>query len=224
MKREDGTVFELPPVARLDSVFESKGVSDDSRVVVYFGRDWISPTARVYLTLDYLGFGERTFILDGGMGSWVVAGHPVTAERPPERRGSFTPRPRPDIVADVTWLSGHLSDPEIALIDSRNREFYTGEGLGNSVRAGHILGARSMPFTGLVDDSGHFKSREELTKMFADHGMDDGKTMVSYCHIGQQASLTYFVARYLGYDARMYDGSMNEWSRKPELPVVAGDE
>jgi thiosulfate/3-mercaptopyruvate sulfurtransferase len=43
--------------------------------------------------------------------------------------------------------------------------------------------------------------------------------VVSYCHIGQQATVLYFVARYLGYDARLYDGSLEEWSRHAELPV-----
>jgi thiosulfate/3-mercaptopyruvate sulfurtransferase len=34
------------------------------------------------------------------------------------------------------------------------------------------------------------------------------------------SSVNYFVARYLGYDARLYDGSMFEWSRRTELPVA----
>jgi len=45
---------------------------------------------------------------------------------------------------------------------------------------------------------------------------------VTYCHIGQQASLGYFVARYLGLTARLYDGSFEEWSRHTELPVATG--
>jgi len=44
---------------------------------------------------------------------------------------------------------------------------------------------------------------------------------VSYCHIGQQATLLYFVARYLGLSARLYDGSFQDWSRRFELPVVS---
>ena len=37
--------------------------------------------------------------------------------------------------------------------------------------------------------------------------------------IGQQASLLYFVARYLRYDAHLYDGSFQDWSNRSELPV-----
>jgi hypothetical protein len=30
----------------------------------------------------------------------------------------------------------------------------------------------------------------------------------------------WFVAKYLGYRPRMYDGSMEEWGRRAELPVA----
>ena len=224
-RREEGSVvLELPSVAHLDSVFESVGISDDSRIVVYYGGDWISPSARVYLTLDYLGLGNQTSIMDGGMQAWVGEGNPTTSAQPAQRKGSFNPQPRPDVIVTLEWVKENLENPAIALIDSRNTEFYTGEDLGNSVRRGHLPGARSVPFTEMVDDSLRFKGKAELREILVAGGLSDERTAVSYCHIGQQASLTYFVARYLGYEARMYDGSMNEWSRYPDLPMVAEEQ
>jgi thiosulfate/3-mercaptopyruvate sulfurtransferase len=44
--------------------------------------------------------------------------------------------------------------------------------------------------------------------------------VVAYCHIGQQASLLWFVATYLGYEARIFDGSFQEWSGTERLPVI----
>jgi thiosulfate/3-mercaptopyruvate sulfurtransferase len=55
--------------------------------------------------------------------------------------------------------------------------------------------------------------------MFRDAGIQPGDRVVAYCHIGQQATVVYFVARYLGYDARLYDGSWEDWSAHTELPV-----
>ena len=43
--------------------------------------------------------------------------------------------------------------------------------------------------------------------------------MVTYCHIGQQATLVWFAARLLGYDAKLYDGSIQDWSMRA-LPIV----
>lgn len=59
--------------------------------------------------------------------------------------------------------------------------------------------------------------------MFSDAGVKQGDKVITYCFIGQQATALYFAARYLGYDVRLFDGSMEDWSRHKELPVETGD-
>ena len=45
-------------------------------------------------------------------------------------------------------------------------------------------------------------------------------TVVTYCRTGVQASWDYYVARFLGYDVKMYDGSYIDWSRRgADYPV-----
>lgn len=218
--QEGAVVLEMPAVEQLESAFEALGISDSSLVVVYWGTDWVSPSARVVLTLDYIGLGTRSFLLDGGMPAWVAEGRGTTEEIPEANRGNLTPHQRSDVLVDLRWVQNHLDNPSVQIIDSRDREFYTGQEEGNASRAGHLPGASSIPFHEMLDDALRFKSPEELRKLLHEGGMAPGKTAVSYCHIGQQASVTYLVARILGYEARMYDGSMNEWSRYPELPLL----
>jgi CubicO group peptidase (beta-lactamase class C family)/rhodanese-related sulfurtransferase len=86
-------------------------------------------------------------------------------------------------------------------------------------RAGHIPGARILPFDTLVTDDNRMKSPSETAKVLEAAGIKPGDTVVSYCHIGQQATVVYFAAKRLGYKALLYDGSWDEWSRKSELPV-----
>ena len=61
--------------------------------------------------------------------------------------------------------------------------------------------------------------RDALEEVFRAAGAASGDLVVTYCRTGVQASFLYFVARYLGYDVRMYDGSFAEWSRLAGMPI-----
>jgi thiosulfate/3-mercaptopyruvate sulfurtransferase len=172
------------------------------------------------MTLDYLGLGNRTSILDGGLPAWRAEGRPVTTEVRAPAPGKFTTRPNKQLVVDAVWVKSNLKKPGVMILDARASKFYNGEDIGRMPRGGHIPGAKSIPFSSLVEDSNNkFKSVESLRQLFNSAGVKRGDSVTTYCHIGQQASLLYFVARYLGYDAHLYDGSFEDWSRRPELPV-----
>ena len=223
--RGEGLALELPPVAQLKAAFEKLGVTDKSRIIVYFSKDWVTPTARVFMTLDYLGLGERTSILDGGLPAWRAEGRPVTAELREPKAGHLTPRPNTKLVVDASWVSANINKAGVAILDARAPQFYTGAEVGRMPRGGHIPSAKNIPFSSLVEDSNNkFKSVEALRELFNAAAVKQGDSVATYCHIGQQASLLYFVARYLGYDAHLYDGSFEDWSHHPELPVIKSDQ
>ena len=219
--RGEGLALELPPVAQLETTFEKLGVTDKSRIVIYFSKDWVTPTARVFFTLDYLGLGDRTAILDGGLPAWRAEGKPLVTDMSPVKAGGFTPQPNKQLIVDAAWVSANLNKPGVRILDARARTFYSGEEAGRMPRGGHIPSALNIPFSSLVEESNNkFKSAETLSQLFNTAGVKQEDSVATYCHIGQQASLLYFVARYLGYDAHLYDGSFEDWSRRTELPVM----
>ena len=218
--RVEGSLrLELPSVATLDSVLESKGISDDSRIVLYFAREYFSPTSRALFTLEYMGLSGRVSVLDGGLEGWQAEGRAVSTELPRVTAGHFTPHPHGELVADAGFVKAHLEDQSMRIVDARDTSFYNGRETGQG-RNGHIPGAASFPFSNVVDSSGKFVKPVQLKAAFAQAGILDGQTVVTYCHIGQQASLVWFAARYLGFAARLYDGSFQDWAARPELPVV----
>lgn len=209
---------EVPPLPQLDSIIESLGISDDSRVVLYATQ--LGPAVgRAYMTLDYVGFGARTAVLDGGLAAWKARGFAVATDAPQVARGTFTPRVNSPVVVDASFVKASIDKPGVKILDARTPNFYNGEG-GGMPRPGHIPSAANVPFTSLLDENGMLKSREAVTALLAGAGVKPGDRIVTYCHIGQQASLLYFASRYAGFVTSLYDGSFEDWSGRTELPLV----
>jgi thiosulfate/3-mercaptopyruvate sulfurtransferase len=213
-----GLRLELPPVDDLKEAFGRLGVSDKGRIVVYAGTQSVQSATRVWFTLDYLGLGGRAALLDGGLISWRAEGRPVSTVAAGVEAGTFRAHAAPQLVVSAEWVRAHLGDRGVQLLDARLPEFYSGANAGGMPRAGHIPGARNVPFSSVLGEDGKLKPLPALGAIMNADGGGPALT-VSYCHIGQQATLLYFVARYLGLDARLYDGSFQDWSGRPELPV-----
>jgi len=214
---QNGLSTELPPLAVLDSVLESVGIGDDSRIVISGGP--ITNTARLFFTLDYLGLGDRVSLLDGGIDAWRESGRPLEQSAPNVTRGSLTLRPVAGKLADATWLSANLQNPAISVLDARIPEFYSGLVGNNNPRPGRVPGALNVPFTWLTGEVSMFREPAKLARLFEQAGVRKGSKVVTYCHVGMQASVLYLAARILGYDAAMYDGSFDEWSKRTDLPI-----
>jgi len=214
----NGLMLEMPQPDSLRARLEALGISDRSRVVVYYGNDWVSPATRVIFTLDYAGLGASAALLDGGMQAWKTEGRPLTTDAPRQSRGQLAALRVKPIVVDASWVKSRLGSPGLHLIDGRAAAFYDGVEKGGS-RKGHVAGAKSIPYTEIADDKLYLKKPDQLRALFARAGVAPGDTVVAYCHIGQQATAVLFAARSLGHPVLLYDGSYQDWSRRAELPV-----
>jgi thiosulfate/3-mercaptopyruvate sulfurtransferase len=131
--------------------------------------------------------------------------------------GKLTTHPSPDRVVTSDWLRTRLDDPKVDLLDARPPDLFSGTNPGEFPRSGHIPGARNVPLLSALQPDGTLKPSQSLREIMSPAGSP--ATAVSYCNTGQQATVLYFVGRYLGLDVRLYDGSMQEWTRQPNLPV-----
>jgi thiosulfate/3-mercaptopyruvate sulfurtransferase len=213
-----GLRLELPPAEKLEEALGKLGIGTSGRIIVYAGNDSVQSATRVWFTLDYVGLGDRAALLDGGLATWKADGRAVSKDAVTVEPQKFKAKPSPQLVVTADWVRAHLNDSSVQVLDARLPEFYSGANAGGMPRAGHIPGARSVPYSSALSDGGKLKSADTLREMLAAAKSQAGTT-VTYCHIGQQATVLYFVARYLGLEARLYDGSFQDWSRRNDLPV-----
>jgi thiosulfate/3-mercaptopyruvate sulfurtransferase len=195
------------------------GISDDSRIVVYYAGGWFTPATRLMLTLQWAGLEDVAF-LDGGLDAWTRENRPVTADVPAIPAGALSPLTVRPIVASADFVQAQLAARAagVAIVDARTSAFYEGTQVGGTAaaphKAGHIAGAISIPFTTLTREDGRLKPEGELRAIFSAAGVKPGDTVVAYCHIGQQATAVILAARLIGHKVMLYDGSFEDWSRR----------
>ncbi len=214
----DSLPNEMPAPAGLDSLLSALGLSADSRIVIYGEPLW---AARLFVTLDYAGLAGHAALLNGGREGWTLEGHRLEGDVPSWSPTTLHAQPQSGLVVDAAWVHQHLHDGTVALLDARPADDYSGKVAGNGVnRPGHIPGAANIFWqTTLEGEPPLVRPQATLDSMFHAAGVAPGDTVVTYCRTGVQASFLYFVARYLGYPTRLYDGSYIDWSRRSDLPV-----
>lgn len=213
----EGVRNELPEADSIVELLRSVGVDNDSRIVLYHDTDrLLTRTARVYLTLDYLGLGEQTHVLNGGLPFWQEEERKLSNLVPEINPGKLSAEGQKKLVIESTDLDQQRWSDEWVLIDVRSEEEYYGksEAEDDAPDGGHVEGAYFLPYQDLLmNDSLYlFKPENEMEELFRSVGMDPEKTMIVYCGSGIRACASFLAARHLGYPVLLYDGSYEEWS------------
>ena len=214
--------FMCPGAQRFAGAMGRLGIGDGVRAVLYSAGSIMWAT-RVWWMLRAFGF-DAAAVLDGGFEKWKLEGRPVTVEPgayPPAR---FEPRPRSGFFADRHHVLDRLGDDASAMVNALAAEFHLGEGPSRYGRPGRIPGSVSVPAASLIDPAnGAFVPLDEARRTFEDAGVTPDRHVVAYCGGGISATVDLFLLHQLGYpDLTLYDGSMGEWARDPDLPIERG--
>jgi thiosulfate/3-mercaptopyruvate sulfurtransferase len=215
---------------QFEALLSARGVANNDTVVLYGGNNnWFAAYAYWYFKL--YGHGDVK-LLDGGRKKWELDNRTLVKDP--------VSRPATQYTAQEQDLSIRAFRDEVVasiggrnLVDVRSPDEYAGRLLApahlpqeQAQRAGHIPTALSVPWSKAANEDGTFKSNADLQALYAEAGLDDGKSIIAYCRIGERSSHTWFALHeLLGHgDVKNYDGSWTEYGSLVGVPVALGDE
>jgi thiosulfate/3-mercaptopyruvate sulfurtransferase len=207
-------------------LFGSRGISNEHTIVLYGDRNnWFA--AYTYWYLKYYGH-DAVKLVNGPREKWIAEGRATSAEIPSHEATTFTATAGNDEIRAKRDEVHAALEASTRLVDVRSPQEFSGELIAmpgyeqeGAQRAGHIPGAKSVPWAQAVTEDGTFKSKDELKQLYTDKGVLNGDPVIAYCRIGERSAHTWFVLHELlgKEDVKNYDGSWTEWGNLVDVPI-----
>ena len=213
----------LPTEEQFAAYVGGLGVGSSSEVVVYDGSESNLSAARAWWMFRAFGH-ERVMLLDGGLGKWRAEGRVLESGQTVRRPASFRARLDRSRIRDRSQVHRALATGSAQVVDVRSAGRFTGTepepraGLAS----GHMPGAVSLPYTGLVHPDGTALEPEELRQVLSAAGVSLDRPVIATCGSGVSACTLLLALYRLGHpDGALYVGSWTAWASSGS-PVVQG--
>jgi thiosulfate/3-mercaptopyruvate sulfurtransferase len=216
--RADTGRHPLPDVDRFARTLAGWGISNASQVVVY-DLSGGAIAARLWWMLRWLGH-QKVAVLNGGFAAWKGIDGEIETGLVEPARAEFSVRPNPSIVLKTDELAADRGS--IRLIDARDRQRFLGRSEPIDPVAGHVPGARNLPFSECLDSEGLMKTPSELLGLWRDVlDKPSESRWAVMCGSGVTACHLALSAAEAGLrPPRLYVGSWSEWIRDPARPIA----
>jgi thiosulfate/3-mercaptopyruvate sulfurtransferase len=197
------------------------GIGEHTVVVAY--DDYFNALAGriVWVMRSYGHCSAR--VLDGGLRAWVDAGGSLeTGDVRPDPASPPHPVPqRLDGLIDLAEMRRVLASG-VTVLDARAAVEYGGDET-HARRAGHIPGARNVPYKSLLDRDGRFLPTDMLRARLLELGVPLDQPLVTYCNGGVSATVVAHAVELAGgRRPQVYDGSWNEWGNRDDTALERG--
>jgi thiosulfate/3-mercaptopyruvate sulfurtransferase len=213
----------LPDPASLAETLGRLGIDQQTRVVVYDANNG-AMAARAWWILRWLGHDD-VCLLDGGLAGWSQR-FALSAAEPAVRTRNFKAEVNPEMVITSAEIAAADDVAALNIVDARDAARFRGENEPIDPVAGHIPGARNLPFVESLAAQGGWKSTAELESLWANFlGTNKATPWVAMCGSGVTACHLAISALQAGYQVpRLYVGSWSEWIADPSRPIATGED
>ncbi|MGJ1497870.1 sulfurtransferase [Sphingobacterium spiritivorum] len=217
----DGGRHPLPEPKIFANILSESGILPSHRIVVYDDKNGANAAARLWWMLKAIGH-EQVQLLDGGLQAAKNYGIPISSSLPTPLPASVYPsRDWLLPIASFAEVQQVSTDDSYTIVDVRDQIRFDGITEPIDLIAGHIPNAVNIPFQSNLDNTGLFRTPEQLTAQYQTLLESKGaEQLIIHCGSGVTAchSLLAFAAAGLEIP-KLYVGSWSEWSRN-NLPMI----
>lgn len=213
----------LPSARRFAQWLGSKGISPDTRVVVYDNKGGANAAARFWWMLRSVGH-QNVQVLSGGLPALLAAGFTLSdAEESIQPVEAYPVQEWQLPIASIDEVASVAGKPDHLVIDVREGFRYRGEKEPIDLIAGHIPGAINIPYIENMNESGEFLSADALREKYLKAlGDTPASNIIVHCGSGVTACHTLLALEEAGISGpALYTGSWSEWSRQ-DRPIATG--
>ena len=217
---------QLPPTDKISKLIGDLGIDNNTHVVIYHhGKNALDmgSATRVYWTMKVLGHDNASILNGGYLAYAAVKGNKIEKGNNKVAAKIFNANLRKDMLITAMDVKNALSDGKTTLVDLRPQHQFIGINRHpKSSRNGTIPGSKNLPESWMtVNGGGTFRNKGELSKLYKIAKIDPQAEQINFCNTGHWASLGWFVdSEVMGNKkAKLYDGSMVEWTNNASLPM-----
>ncbi len=210
----DGGRHPLPSLEQFSKVLQRCGIISESLVIAYDNKNGANAAARFWWMLKAAGH-EKVRVLNGGFDAAVKAGFPVdSGEENSENAPKYNIENWSLPTANIDEVEIARNDEKSLVIDVREKDRYDGKREPLDKIAGHIPGAKNIPFAENLNAEGFFLSPEKLREKYERQLENFPKEkIIVHCGSGVTACHTLLALDYAGFEMpKHYIGSWSEWS------------
>lgn len=215
---EHGGRHSLPPMDEFANNMKKLGINDDSIIIVYDNGD-LAMAGRLWWLLKYAGL-EKVYVLEGGYDDWINSNLEITQEvTKPTKSTNLTLNINRCLIADIKDVKSVINSDNIAIVDSRTFDRYSGEVEPLDTVAGHIPTALNYPWVDLIKDNK--KDIIELKEHFEELFKFD--EILVHCGSGITGTVNMLFMEEIGLKPKLYAGGYSDWISYNGNKVISKD-